>query len=409
MNRKQTTSENTFKMVAAAEDYEAENHRELSFKQGDTVKLTFFHSKVDWWKGEFEGKVGYFPRRAIKVDWEMQEDTQDSTSHDFEMERKRYDLINQLINSEKEYIEDLKVLINHYIPNTPKFFTKENEIIYNIFFNIPTITEKVELFSSELTKKAKTTEEVGKCFSDLMSLYKDLIHSYIQNLPSRFVNLENYKDKNPKFAQFLIESEQKITQGKSIYGLLMQPLQRINHYIKFSKIVIKYFSSDQHPDAKIFQKLIDYLSELEEFSREKKFAIENIIKLADIKENVKVQGLVAETRKLEIELDVKEYVRSNSRNRKFYLFNDMILICAYNKKGEIEKSKQFLLSDVSLTDLQDQKEIRNAFELNHKGKDKKKFGFMSGTEKNLVLNRTKEIQKTFYSTDKSPSTKKNLF
>ena len=109
--RSNTINQSPYKIVVAIEDYDAENHREISFKQGNTLKLYFSHKNVEYWKAEFEGQIGYFPKRAIKVDWELVDD-KDEKILDMENEQKRYDLLNQFMKNEEEYVEDLKTMDN---------------------------------------------------------------------------------------------------------------------------------------------------------------------------------------------------------------------------------------------------------------------------------------------------------
>jgi len=52
--------------VEALYDFEAENDKELSFKEGDIIKLV---SQVDenWYEGMFRSRTGYFPISYVKV------------------------------------------------------------------------------------------------------------------------------------------------------------------------------------------------------------------------------------------------------------------------------------------------------------------------------------------------------
>lgn len=47
-------------------DFDAENNSELSFREGDIIRLT---SQVDenWYEGTIRGQTGYFPISYVKV------------------------------------------------------------------------------------------------------------------------------------------------------------------------------------------------------------------------------------------------------------------------------------------------------------------------------------------------------
>ena len=205
--------------------------------------------------------------------------------------------------------------------------------------------------------------------------------------------MESFKERNTKFAQFLIESENRTTEGKSIYYLLVQPLQRIQLYLKITRSLIKLFIDENHNDYALIKESIDYFSQIEEFTKEKKFTLENLIKLADIKETIKLWGLVQENRKLEMEIELREVIKSNSRSRKLYIFNNLMVLCSLKKKNQPTKPKTYELIHISFNDVPDCKDAKNAFEITYKGKDKKKFSLMTHNEKTFVINRFKEIQK----------------
>ncbi|KAI7906873.1 SH3 domain-containing protein [Cokeromyces recurvatus] len=53
--------------LIAVWDYEAEGEFELSFKQGDRIKLLEKHND-DWWEGELNDEIGFFPANRIRLE-----------------------------------------------------------------------------------------------------------------------------------------------------------------------------------------------------------------------------------------------------------------------------------------------------------------------------------------------------
>lgn len=45
-------------------DFEGRQDDELTFKTGDLI-LGVFEDGQDWWKGEFNGKIGLFPKSYV--------------------------------------------------------------------------------------------------------------------------------------------------------------------------------------------------------------------------------------------------------------------------------------------------------------------------------------------------------
>ena len=61
------------------------------------------------WKGEIEGKVGYFPKKVVTVEGE-EDDGGNATTivEDSTNNSKRQLIINQVVESEKDYLEEMK-------------------------------------------------------------------------------------------------------------------------------------------------------------------------------------------------------------------------------------------------------------------------------------------------------------
>ena len=216
--------------------------------------------------------------------------------------------------------------------------------------------------------------------------------SYIEQTPNNLIDLDNWREKNSKFSTFLNESEGKLN-GLTIFETLLLPITKIQTYNKFLKLILKYFPSTENTNKEYqqFQKGMEYFGSLDEKYKEKKYMMEDVIKLIKLRESIKVEGLVKSNRRLEIEVEIGEHSRSKTRAKNMYLFTDLIVICTF-KKNVINKSKKYALSEVSLLDIADVGIFKNAFELTSKGKSKTKFSFNSSNEKTVVLNRIKELQ-----------------
>lgn len=103
----------------ANEDYDAESNRELSIKTGDRIKVIYANSNFEWCKGEIEGKVGYFPKRIIQIESNVEDKGNEKEKRMEEMQNKRYQFISQFISDEKDYKDALLSIKN------VSFFTRK--------------------------------------------------------------------------------------------------------------------------------------------------------------------------------------------------------------------------------------------------------------------------------------------
>ncbi|KAJ2960317.1 hypothetical protein NQZ79_g4269 [Umbelopsis isabellina] len=68
--------------LVAVWDYVAEGEYELSFKQGDRIKLLERHND-DWWEGELDDQIGFFPANRTRLEGEEPDfDEQDTADTD---------------------------------------------------------------------------------------------------------------------------------------------------------------------------------------------------------------------------------------------------------------------------------------------------------------------------------------
>lgn len=98
-------------MVASLEDYDAESHREISFKQGEKIRLIFFHQNLEFWKGEVNGNIGYFPKKFVNyenLNFPVLKNPQILDQNN----KKRREMKNHILYTEKEYLDDLRLITN---------------------------------------------------------------------------------------------------------------------------------------------------------------------------------------------------------------------------------------------------------------------------------------------------------
>jgi len=50
--------------MSAIADFHSDKKEELTFKKGDTIKI-IEKTSPEWWRGEFNGKIGIFPRSHV--------------------------------------------------------------------------------------------------------------------------------------------------------------------------------------------------------------------------------------------------------------------------------------------------------------------------------------------------------
>jgi hypothetical protein len=57
---------NSLPRAVALYDFEGSDERELSFHAGDNIRVLGMPDG-EWWQGEFEGRLGWFPKSHVQV------------------------------------------------------------------------------------------------------------------------------------------------------------------------------------------------------------------------------------------------------------------------------------------------------------------------------------------------------
>ncbi|KAF7725377.1 hypothetical protein EC973_009644 [Apophysomyces ossiformis] len=79
--------------LIAVWDYTAEGEFELSFKQGDRIKLLEKHND-DWWEGELNDEIGFFPANRIRIETERESQ---NTNHELQQQQQQQTILVDIV------------------------------------------------------------------------------------------------------------------------------------------------------------------------------------------------------------------------------------------------------------------------------------------------------------------------
>ena len=156
-------------------------------------------------------------------------------------EKRRREILEELIETERNYLSDLEVIINvFYIPLQEKSLLAKEQM-YKLFSNIQDIYNTVNVnFLKELEdlKNEKSTESVGSILCKFANLFK-LYAAYCSNQPIVRDSIETFKQENEEFASFLKKAQKRKECRKlDLTSFLMTPLQRLCKYPLLLKVLL---------------------------------------------------------------------------------------------------------------------------------------------------------------------------
>nr|KAJ3421080.1 Intersectin 1 (SH3 domain protein) [Polyrhizophydium stewartii] len=274
-------------------------------------------------------------------------------------ERKLYDAGQEMILTERNYVDDLRVMIELF------FEPLEHEVpqISAVFSNIRQILSVNELILADFEKhdSGESAETIGEIFLkylDDLECYK----VYCSNLSNASEALQKLRSENPSLDAFLKSQQQNPRCKKlDLSSFLLVPMQRITRYSLLLRQMLHYTPKDhpQHEPTLIALQMSDELLEkLNAATKER----QTLIKLREITRTVDLaipeEGfrleLTQQTRMLGRRLFLHEgTLAKNKSGRKLslFLFNDMLLLVQAKPSNGMPASlyrKPLMIADMAV-------------------------------------------------------------
>ncbi|KAA0710802.1 Intersectin-2 EH domain and SH3 domain regulator of endocytosis 2 [Triplophysa tibetana] len=257
--------------VVSIYDYTAANEDELSFSQNQIINV-LDKSNSDWWKGELNGVTGLIPTNYVKAPtsdsdpsqqsqlrnmsdhlggkllflrlWEEEDEapSKDSGSPDGQtgrpspgsQERKRQGYIDELIETEEKYIEDLQLVLEVFHKPMSESGRLTEAEMNMIFFNWRELIQ----CNSKMLKALKTRKKPGgepvHMIGDVLASELSHMQAYICFCSCQLnaaALLQQRTDQEPDFKTFMkkIATDYRC-KGMPLSSFLLKPMQRITRY-----------------------------------------------------------------------------------------------------------------------------------------------------------------------------------
>jgi hypothetical protein len=172
-----------------------------------------------------------------------------------EREKKRQEVISEIMNTERDFVKDLEYLRDFWIlplrSNNPQAMSpipesRRERTVRTIFTNIidpPSIHGVSSRFAESLTERQRR-HPVVQCVGDIFLEYVPQFEPFIiygsNQLAGKF-EFENERSLNPYFAKFVDETERRKESRKlELNGYLTKPTTRLARYPLLLENVLKY-------------------------------------------------------------------------------------------------------------------------------------------------------------------------
>ncbi|XP_072263856.1 rho guanine nucleotide exchange factor 4 isoform X2 [Pyxicephalus adspersus] len=380
-------------------DHVTMDDQELGFKAGSVIEVMDATNK-EWWWGRILDSEGWFPANFVRLRVNQDEPSDEYSSklgdkeqdsknvlrrHGFgptNKEQMRTNVINEILNTEKDYIKHLKDICEGYIKQCRKradMFTEEQ--LWTIFGNIEDIYKFQKKFLKTLEKRinkdAPHLSEIGSCFLQYQTDFQ-IYSEYCNNHPNACTELSKLS-KVKKYGYFFETCRlvQKMI-DISLDGFLLTPVQKICKYPLQLAELLKY-TNPQHRDFADVEAALNAMKNVAKLINERKRRLENIDKIAHWQSAIEDwEGEDILTRSSELihsgELTKFSQLQSKGQQRIFFLFDHQIVYCKKDilRRDILYYKGKINMDDMEIINVEDGKDkdfnitVKNAFKLQSK-------------------------------------------
>ncbi|XP_055010427.1 intersectin-2b [Boleophthalmus pectinirostris] len=328
--------------VIAIYDYTAANGDELSFSKSQLINV-LDKNDPDWWKGEINGTTGLFPTNYVRLTTSDSETTQ-LYPNNFDslgpQEKKRQDYIQELIQTEEKYVEDLQIVLDvFYKPMTESGRLTEAEM-QKIFVNWKELLPcNNRLLKALHERRSKGGEKAPiPMVGDILA--KELAHMqpYIRFCSCQINGAELLQlrtNNEPDFKIFLkkIATDYRC-KGMPLSSFLLKPMQRITRYPLHIKNMLECTAeghADRLPLKQALERAEELCQQVNEGVREKENSdklewIQNHVQCDGIAENLVFNSLTNCLGPRKLLHSGKMYKAKSNKELWAFLFSDFLLL-----------------------------------------------------------------------------------
>ncbi|XP_075057803.1 rho guanine nucleotide exchange factor 4 [Mixophyes fleayi] len=355
-------------------DHVTMDDQELGFKAGSVIEVMDASNK-EWWWGRILDSEGWFPASFVRLRVNQDEPMEEYSSrpgdkdqdarnvfrcHGFGQTNKdqmRTNVINEILNTEKDYIKHLKDICEGYIKQCRKradMFTEDQ--LWTIFGNIEDIYKFQKKFlktlEKRINKEAPHLSEIGSCFLQYQKDFQ-IYSEYCNNHPNACTELSKLC-KVKKYGYFFETCRlvQKMI-DISLDGFLLTPVQKICKYPLQLAELLKY-TNPQHRDFADVEAALNAMKNVAKLINERKRRLENIDKIAHWQSSIEGwEGEDILTRSSELihsgELTKFSQLQSKGQQRIFFLFDHQIVYC---KKDILRRDILYYKGKVNMDEME---------------------------------------------------------
>ncbi|KAF7662309.1 hypothetical protein LDENG_00238970 [Lucifuga dentata] len=261
----------------------------------------------------------------------------------------RRHILSSIIQSERSYLESLRRILQEYhrplMEADPRILRPRK--IRPIFFRVREITQCHSMFQIALASRVAewdSSEKIGDLFvaSFSKSMVLDVYSDYVNNFTNAMALIKKACMSKPAFLEFLKKKQASSVDRITLYGLMVKPIQRFPQFILLLQDMLKN-TPKGHVDRLPLQLALTELEMLAEKLNEQKRVADQLAETQQLARSVSDRLLSKQLNSEQGSLVLCETLIETvygergqvlkSKERKVFLFDDVLLCANINVKG----------------------------------------------------------------------------
>ncbi|KAF9104702.1 RHO1 GDP-GTP exchange protein 2 [Mortierella sp. AM989] len=261
-------------------------------------------------------------------------------------EKKRQEVIYELIYTEKDFVNDLKYLNDKWITPIRNLDllpeSRRETFIDRVFYNIKDVYAVNSKLGEALLKRQQAyvvIPEVGDIFLEHVVNFAPFVLYGANQILAKY-EFEHEKNMNSTFSKFVEETERRPESRKlELNGYLTKPTTRLGRYPLLLEAVLKY-TPDDNPDKKALPQVITIIKDFLQKVNLESGKCENTFNLQQIDKGLQWKGepmelnLLAMDRQLIMKGPLKKKGTSSEQADLYVFVFDHVLLLTKEKKGK---------------------------------------------------------------------------
>jgi len=265
---------------------------------------------------------------------------QDLTKDEIDSIDKRLNVLDELLNTEKDYLSDLQSVVDLYIEPMRTEALVPTEIMNKIFSNIEDLRDLHQSVYDQLHEKISDIQYmqcIERSISDIFHKSASRFEGYIQysqNYSRSITCIKEMSTKHSTFQQFLERKQEEDPQGLRLIDYLIKPIQRLCKYPLLFRELGKC-TSDGHKDKPFMMETMKVLQDLTTHVNECNERAELLEKLKEVESVIghTPEPLAVPGRALLLSLPVMVAAeKSRERPGKLYICSDLVILAKIRPK-----------------------------------------------------------------------------